>query len=78
MFHLPALRLAKKELASASASSSSRGFAPGEVVEVNESLPYGTDDADTLEPLEHVDDIIQRLKDDPPPVEEEMADFEAP
>lgn len=48
------------------------------MITVHESLPYGTDDAETLEPLEQVDDIIQRLKGDPPPVEEDMSDFEAP
>ena len=44
---------------------------------VNDSLPYGADDAETQEPLDKLDEIIDRLKEETPPVEEDMSEHAA-
>lgn len=65
-------RLAKKSLPSSSSSN-----LKDEVVVVNDSLPYGEDNAETQEPLDDVEDIIGRLKEEAPMVDEDMSEHSA-
>lgn len=60
---------AKKSVPSSSSSS-----LKDEVVVVNDSLPYGEDNAETQEPLDDVEDIMNRLKAEAPPIDEDMSE----
>lgn len=44
---------------------------------VNDSLPYGEDNAETQEPLDDVEDIMNRLKAEAPPIDEDMSEHSA-
>ena len=70
---LCSVRLAKTPLPSTSSTKPH-----DEVVTIHDSLPYGTDEAETQEPLDDVETIMDRLKKDTPEVDEDMSDHSVP
>lgn len=58
-------KLAKQSL-SATAAPSSSSIGEGEVIEIHDSLPYGHDTAETQEPNENIEALVEKLKCDPP------------